>query len=296
MELYKTSPLEMAIIPRSSDIGGFEVKRALPFRDRRLVGPFIFWDQMGPGEFLAGQGLDVRPHPHIGLSTVTYLFDGEIDHRDSLGTFATINPGDINLMSAGRGIVHSERTGASVREKGSNLYGIQSWLAQPLATENSDPNFANYTKDSLPLIEAEGKHIRLLMGSAYGATSPIKTDWDTLYADITLEAGAELPIPTETEERALYVLSGEIMMAGIVYQPEQMLILKQNDDVVIRALTPVRMMMLGGAVMDGPRYIYWNFVASSKERLEQAKEDWRQQNAQSFPKVAGDDQEFIQLP
>lgn len=293
MELHKNSPLEMAIIPRTSDIGGFEVKRALPFRDRRMVGPFIFWDQMGPGEFLAGQGIDVRPHPHIGLSTVTYLFDGEIDHRDSLGTFATIQPGDINLMSAGRGIVHSERTGASVRAQASKLYGIQSWLAQPLKTENSAPNFAHHTKTSLPLIEAEGAQIRLLMGNAYGATSPIKTDWDTLYADITLEAGAEIPIPSQTEERALYVLSGEIMMGGIIYPPEQMLILRQNDDVVIRAMTPVRMMVLGGAVMDGPRYIYWNFVASTKERLEQAKEDWRQQN---FPKVVGDDQEFIPLP
>lgn len=290
------SSLEMVIIPRTSDIGGYEVKRALPFRDRRMVGPFIFWDQMGPGEFLAGQGLDVRPHPHIGLSTVTYLFDGEIDHRDSLGTFATINPGDINLMSAGRGIVHSERTGAAVREGGSTLYGIQSWVAQSLATENSAPDFKHHTKDSLPCIEAEGKHIRLLMGSAYGATSPIKTDLDTLYADVTLDAGAELPIPSETEERALYVLSGEIMMAGIVYQPQQMLILRPHDDVVIKAMTPVRMMVLGGEVMDGPRYIYWNFVASSKERLEQAKQDWREQNVQNFPKVAGDEQEFIPLP
>lgn len=296
MELYKDTPLDMAIIPRTSDIGGFEVKRALPFRDRRLVGPFIFWDQMGPGEFLAGQGLDVRPHPHIGLSTVTYLLSGEIDHRDSLGTFATITPGDINLMSAGRGIVHSERTGAAVREQGSKLYGIQSWLAQPITTEDSDPRFAHHTRESIPLIDAEGAEIRLLMGNAYGASSPIKTDWDTLYADITLDAGAELPIPSETEERALYVLSGEIMMAGIVYQPEQMLILKQNDEVVIKAMTPVRMMVLGGAVMDGPRYIYWNFVASSKERLEQAKQDWREQNAQSFPKVPGDDQEFVPLP
>lgn len=293
MELKKDSPVEMVIIPRTGDIGGFEVQRVLPFRDRRMVGPFIFWDQMGPGEFLAGQGVDVRPHPHIGLSTVTYLFDGELDHRDSLGTFATIQAGDINLMSAGRGIVHSERTGAIVRQTPSRLYGIQSWLAQPLTSENGAPDFAHHSKGSLPVIEAEGKYIRLLMGDAYGERSPIKTDWDTLYADITLDAGATLPIPSETEERALYVLSGDIMMGGIVYQPHQMLILRPQDEVTITATTPVRMMLLGGATMDSPRYIYWNFVASSRERLEQAKEDWR---LQKFPKVPGDSEEFIPLP
>lgn len=293
MELKKDSPVEMAIIPRTGDIGGFEVQRALPFRDRRMVGPFIFWDQMGPGEFLAGQGVDVRPHPHIGLSTVTYLFDGELDHRDSLGTFATIQAGDINLMAAGRGIVHSERTGATVRQVPSRLYGIQSWLAQPLTSENGAPDFAHHSKDSLPVIDAEGKYIRLLMGDAYGERSPIKTDWDTLYADITLDAGATLPIPSETEERALYVLSGDIMMGGIVYQPRQMLILRPRDEVTITATTPVRMMLLGGATMDSPRYIYWNFVASSRERLEQAKEDWR---LQKFPQVPGDSEEFIPLP
>ncbi len=293
MELKKDSPVEMAIIPRTGDIGGFEVQRALPFRDRRMVGPFIFWDQMGPGEFLAGQGVDVRPHPHIGLSTVTYLFDGELDHRDSLGTFATIQAGDINLMSAGRGIVHSERTGATVRQTPSRLFGIQSWLAQPLTSENGAPDFAHHSKGSLPVIDAEGKYIRLLMGAAYGERSPIKTDWDTLYADITLDAGATLPIPSETEERALYVLSGDIMMGGIVYQPRQMLILRPQDEVTITATTPVRMMLLGGATMDSPRYIYWNFVASSRERLEQAKEDWR---LQKFPKVPGDSEEFIPLP
>lgn len=293
MDNTENTTLEMAIIPRTSDIGGFEVKRALPFRNKRMVGPFIFWDQMGPGEFLAGQGIDVRPHPHIGLSTVTYLFEGEIDHRDSLGTYAEVKPGDINLMSAGNGIVHSERTGSATRAAGSKLFGIQSWVAQPMASENGVPSFANYKKEALPIIEGEGAYVRLLMGASYGAVSPIKTDWDTLYADVTLDAGAELPVPHQTEERALYVLSGEIMMAGIIYQPEQMLILKPHDDVVIKAMTPVRMMVLGGAVMDGPRYIYWNFVSSSKDRLEQAKEDWRNQK---FAKVPNDDVEFIPLP
>jgi redox-sensitive bicupin YhaK (pirin superfamily) len=293
MEQPTHSPVEMVIIPRTSDIGGYEVKRALPFRNRRMVGPFIFWDQMGPGEFLAGTGMDVRPHPHIGLSTVTYLFEGEIEHRDSLGTYATVKSGDINLMSAGQGIVHSERTGEAVRKMGSTLFGIQSWLAQPMAYEYGDPEFSHHTKESLPIIEGEGKHVRLLMGSAYGARSPIRTQWDTFYADVTLEAGAFLPISAETEERALYVLSGEIRMSGIVYQPEQMLILKPGEHVSIQALSPVKMMILGGAVMDGPRYIYWNFVSSSKERLEEAKEDWR---LQKFSKVPGDDLEFIPLP
>ena len=289
----ENSLLEMVIIPRTSDIGGYEVKRALPFRNRRMVGPFIFWDQMGPGEFLSGHGLDVRPHPHIGLSTVTYLFNGEIDHRDSLGSFSTIKPGDINLMSAGSGIVHSERTGADLRATGFNLYGIQSWLAQSKANENGAPSFTNFQKNLFPIIEDAGCNIRLIMGEAFGKKSPIINDWDTLYADITLKSGARIEIPQQTEERALYVLTGNIMMDGIVYPPEQMLILTPHTEAIITATTDVRMMVLGGAVMDGPRYIYWNFVSSSKDRLEQAKEDWRQQK---FARVPGDDKEFIPLP
>lgn len=288
--------LDMIIIPRTSDIGGFEVKRALPFRNRRMVGPFIFWDQMGPGEFLSGHGIDVRPHPHIGLSTVTYLFDGELDHRDSLGSFSTIKPGDINLMSAGRGIVHSERTGADLRATGFKIFGIQSWLAQPMATENGAPNFTNYQRNQLPVIEDAGVRIRLMMGNAFGAKSPILTEWDTLYADVRMVSGSKIQLPTATEERAIYVLTGNIAMNGIAYPAEQMLVLTPNTEVVITATSDVHMMILGGAVMDAPRYIYWNFVSSSKERLEQAKEDWKNQKFESFPKVPNDDKEFIPLP
>lgn len=285
--------VEMVIVPRSGDIGGYEVRRALPFRNRRMVGPFIFWDQMGPGEFLTGQGLDVLPHPHIGLSTVTYLLQGEIDHRDSLGTFQTIRPADVNLMTAGSGIVHSERTGAAIRQAPSRLFGIQSWLALPKAKEESAPAFAHHAAQELPRIEAEGIDLRLIMGAGFGLQSPVRCDWDTLYADVSLAAGARLPLTAQTEERAIYVISGEIEIGGVAYEPQQMLVLRPGDDVVILARTPVRMMLLGGAAMDGPRFIYWNFVSSSKERLEQAKQDWK---AQRFAPVPGEGDAFIPLP
>lgn len=287
------NPVEMTIIPRSGDIGGYEVRRALPFRGRRMVGPFIFWDQMGPGEFLTGQGLDVLPHPHIGLSTVTYLFDGAIDHRDSLGTLQTIRPGDVNLMTAGSGIVHSERTGAAERAAPSRLFGIQSWLALPLPLEETAPAFEHHAAPSLPRLQAEGIDLRLVMGSGFGLQSPVRADWDTLYADVTLAAGAVLPLPKQTEERALYVLSGDIEIAGVRYAPQQMLVLRLGDDIAVRALNDVRLMVLGGAAMDGPRYIDWNFVSSSKERLAVARDDWR---AQRFPKVPGEGAAFVPFP
>lgn len=287
------NPVEMTIIPRSGDIGGYEVRRALPFRGRRMVGPFIFWDQMGPGEFLTGQGLDVLPHPHIGLSTVTYLFDGTIDHRDSLGTLQTIRPGDVNLMTAGRGIVHSERTGAAEREAPSRLFGIQSWLALPIPLEETSPAFEHHAALSLPRLQVEGIDLRLVMGGGFGLQSPVRADWDTLYADVTLAAGAVLPLPKETEERALYVLFGDIEIAGVRYAPQQMLVLRPGDDIGVRALNDVRLMLLGGAAMDGPRYIDWNFVSSSKERLAAARDDWR---AQRFPKVPGEGTAFIPFP
>ncbi|HCS23620.1 MAG TPA: pirin family protein [Alphaproteobacteria bacterium] len=294
-EAAATAPeaVEMVIVPRSGDIGGYEVRRALPFRNRRMVGPFIFWDQMGPGEFLTGQGLDVLPHPHIGLSTVTYLFNGAIDHRDSLGTEKTIQPGDVNLMTAGAGIVHSERTGAAARMQPSRLFGIQSWLALPMPLEDTAPAFEHHAAADLPRIEAEGIDLRLIMGGGFGAVSPVRTDWETLYADVTLAAGAQLPLPRDMEERALYVLSGDIEIGGVAYAPQQMLVLRPKDDVMVRALTQVRLMVLGGAAMDGPRFIDWNFVSSSKERLAAAREDWR---AQRFPKVPGEGDAFVPLP
>ena len=285
--------VEMVIIPRSGDIGGYEVRRALPFRNRRMVGPFIFWDQMGPGEFLTGQGLDVLPHPHIGLSTVTYLFDGDIDHRDSVGSFQTIRPGDVNLMTAGSGIVHSERTGANTRGKPSKLFGIQSWLALPKHLEETTPDFNHHAQQVLPRLSAEGIDLQLVMGEGFGLRAPVRCDWETLYADVTLAMGARLPVPQEIEERAVYVLSGDIDIGGVTYAPQQMLVLRPGDAVTITAKTPVRLMLLGGAAMDGPRFIYWNFVSSSKERLEQAKDDWR---ARRFAPVAGEGDAFVPLP
>ena len=288
--------IEHIIIPRASDIGGFEVQRALPSRKRQMVGPFIFWDQMGPGEFLTDQGVDVRPHPHIGLSTVTYLFSGSLDHKDSLGYEQRILPGDVNVMTAGRGIVHSERTGQDVRRQPSNLYGIQSWLALPEKHEEDTPDFKHTGKADLPEIEYEGLKLRIIMGSLWGKTAPVKILTDTLYLDVQLETGATFELPVETEERAIYALGGNIEIGGSVYDPMQLLVLRPGEQVVVKALEnngmPVRLMVLGGAAMDGPRHIWWNFVSSHKDRIEQAKDDWR---AGRFDKVAGDP-EFIPLP
>lgn len=293
MDTLISKGIEQVILPRTHDLGGFEVRRALPFRDRRMVGPFIFWDQMGPGEFLTGQGVDVRPHPHIGLSTVTYLFEGSLDHKDSLGNDRRIVPGDINLMTAGAGIVHSERTGRDIRLNPSTLFGIQSWIAQPKEFENGTPDFLHVPKGELPVFEEGGITGRVLLGDFQGEKSPIKTQWDTLYVDVYLEEGRILTIPAVAEERALYAITGKIEINHTVYDPEQMLILAPGDVIALKALEPTRLLVLGGAVMDGPRYIYWNFVSSSKERLEQAAEDWRESR---FPKVPGDDKEFIPLP
>jgi redox-sensitive bicupin YhaK (pirin superfamily) len=287
------SPVETIVIPRTADIGNFEVHRALPSRERRMVGPFVFWDQMGPGEFLTGQGVDVRPHPHIGLSTVTYLFSGSMDHKDSLGSDLRIKPGDVNVMTAGSGIVHSERTGQDVRTQPSDLFGIQSWLALPLNKEEMAPAFEHTGKQELPLLEYQGMKARVVMGSLYGKSAPTAMNWDTLYLDVELEEGAVFEIPVETEERAIYAVKGRIEIGGIEYEPNQLLVLRPGDEAVVKALSPVRMMVLGGAAMDGPRHIWWNFVSSSKERIQQAKQDWLDGR---FDKVPTDDEEFIPLP
>jgi redox-sensitive bicupin YhaK (pirin superfamily) len=284
--------LDTLVVARTGDIGGFEVRRALPSVKRRMVGPFVFLDQMGPGEFLTGKGLDVRPHPHIGLSTVTYLFQGEILHRDSLGTVKTIQPGAINWMTAGRGISHSERTGPELRATGSNLYGIQSWVALPHHLEETDPAFVHYPVHDLPVIEDEGKWVRVIAGSMYGAVSPVATATETFYADVALEAGVGIPLPSDQEERAAYVAEGRIEIAGDIFEPGQLLVFRPGDEITINALEPARLMLLGGAAMDGPRHIWWNFVSSSKDRIEQAKADWK---AGLFGQVP-DDQEFIPLP
>ena len=290
---WLSDSLERVIVPRTADIGGLEVRRVLPFRDRRMVGPFIFWDEMGPGEFLSGQGLDVRPHPHIGLSTVTFLTRGSLVHRDSLGSQQVIAPGDVNLMTAGSGIVHSERTGESVRSAPSPLAGVQSWVALPKASEGSAPTFAHTPAATLPLIEGDGARIRLILGAAFGARSPVSLAWETLYLDIQLDRSARLALPTDTEERALYVLSGCIAVDGQSYPSQRMLVARRDAEVVIQATQPTHLMLLGGAVMDGPRHIWWNFVSSSKERIEQAKRDWSDRR---FPEIPGDDEEFVPLP
>lgn len=285
--------IEMVIIPRTGDIGNFEVRRALPFKNKRMVGPFIFWDQMGPGEFLTGQGVDVRPHPHIGLSTVTYLLDGSMDHKDSLGNDMRIVPGDVNLMTAGSGIVHSERTGADVRNNPSRLYGIQSWVAQPKEHEQGQADFTHVPASDLPTFTDAGLSGRVILGDFLGVASPVSTQWETSYVELHLQSEKSIQIPRGIEERALYVLDGRIKISGTSYDPQQMMVLNPGEDVTVKAVDDVHMMLLGGAAMDGPRYIFWNFVSSSRDQLEQAKQDWRDGK---FGKVPGDEIEFIPLP
>ena len=284
--------LETVIVPRARDLGSFSVRRALPSAQRQMVGPFIFFDQMGPSEFLLGSGMDVRPHPHIGLSTVTYLFDGEVMHRDSLGTALPIRPGELNWMTAGRGIVHSERTPSALRGVGSHLFGIQSWVALAGADEETTPSFVHYGAGDMPLLAESGKAVRVIAGSILGATSPVATSSPMFYADVMLEAGAAVPLDPDYDERAVYTVSGQIEIAGDLFEPAQLLVFRPGDRITIKASTTARFMMLGGEPMDGPRHIWWNFVSSRKERIEQAKADWK---AARFDSVPGDS-EFIPLP
>jgi redox-sensitive bicupin YhaK (pirin superfamily) len=265
----------------------------LPSVKRQMVGPFIFFDQMGPAEFLTDQGIDVRPHPHINLSTVTYLFEGQILHRDSLGTEQTIEPGAVNWMRAGRGIVHSERTSPERRRSGQRLFGIQTWMALPENDEESDPAFVHYGSAELPTVDVEGITARLIVGEAFGARSPLKAPSETLYADVRLAAGAQLPVDTSYEERAVYTLSGQIEVAGDAFGPGQLLVLRCGDPIRVRAIADAQFMLFGGAPMGGPRYIWWNFVSSRPERIEQAKEEWARGR---FDTVPGDMEEFIPLP
>jgi len=286
--------IEMVIVPRSRDLGGFEVRRALPSARRQMVGPFIFWDQMGPSRFLAGEGIDVRPHPHIGLATITYLFEGKIYHRDSVGSSEPIEPGDVNWMTAGRGIVHSERTEPDWKAQDNrNLFGIQSWVALPKAAEESEPGFTHIDRTDLPMLDGEGKAVRLIVGSMFGLTSPLKTASEMIYADASLEAGASVPFEAVQEDRAVYVAEGAIKIAGDRFEAGQLLILRPGDEITVTAQTYARILLLGGEPIDGPRHIWWNFVSSSKERIEQAKEEWR---TGKFDLVPGDEAEFIPLP
>lgn len=291
--------IETVIVPRSRDIGGFEVRRALPAPKRQMVGPFIFFDQMGPAELVTDQGIDVRPHPHIGLATVTYLFDGSMVHRDSLGSNLEINPGAVNWMIAGKGITHSERSSDAFRKQDkAPLFGIQTWVALPERAEDSDPGFEHSAKESLPFLEGEGKEVRLILGSLYGERAPVTTFNEMFYADAALKAGAKLPLPEEHEDRGVYVVSGEVEIAGVAYPTGQMMVFRPGDPITITARTDARIMLLGGETLNGPRYIWWNFVASSKEKIEAAKEAWRAGDWEHgrFQLPPDDNQEFIPAP
>jgi hypothetical protein len=292
--LHTSDLIDMVIVPRTRDLGGFEVRRVLPSRMRQMVGPFIFFDQMGPAEFGVGMGIEVRPHPHINLATVTYLFEGEIIHRDSLGTMMPIRPGAVNWMTAGRGIVHSERTSPELKARGSRLFGLQTWVALPAIHEETDPSFAHYEETDLPILEAEGKRVRLVVGQAWGLRSPVKTFSDTIYADVSLQPGAVLPLDTAHEERAIYVISGAVNIGSDRFPPSQLLVLRQ-DVITVRNAgdEATRLVLIGGETMDGPRHIWWNFVSSRTERIEQAKADWK---AGRFDRVPGDAEAFIPLP
>jgi len=285
--------IDLVIVPRSVDLGGFAVRRALPHVKRRMVGPFIFFDHFGPVEFRTGQGIDVRPHPHIGLATVSFLFDGEIIHRDSLGSAKAIHPGDVNLMTAGRGIVHSERTAPDHRAGGERLHGVQLWLAMPSGDEEIAPTFAHHDQADLPVVAGDGKIVRVVIGSLYGKRSPVPTLSDTIFADAALTPGAVLPIDAQAEERALYVVAGEIDIAGDRFAAGRLLVLRPGDPMSVTAASDARVILVGGAAMDGPRHIWWNFVSSRKERIEQAKADWK---LARFDTVPGDEGEFIPLP
>ncbi len=285
--------IEHVIVPRVTDLGDMKVRRALPSSQRQMVGPFIFFDEMGPGEFLQGKGMDVRPHPHIGLSTVTYLFGGQIFHRDSLGSALPIKPGELNLMTAGRGIVHSERTPPELRPAGSKIWGIQTWMALPKRLEETDPGFVHHGIDDLPLIEGEGKSLRVIIGELNGAKAAVPTPTATLYADAQLEAGAVLPLDAAYEERAVYIASGAIAIEGVDYEAGRLIVLQPGAAVDIRANTPSRLLLLGGERMDGPRFIWWNFVASSRDALMAAADKWERGE---MARVPGDEEEYIPLP
>jgi redox-sensitive bicupin YhaK (pirin superfamily) len=291
--------IETLIVPRSRDLGGFEVRRALPASKRQMVGPFIFFDQAGPAEMLSGQGIDVRPHPHIGLATVTYLYRGDFHHRDSTGADQIITPGALNWMVAGRGVTHSERTSAAARKGANGLFGIQTWLALPDAHEDVAPNFEHHGKDALPVIEDRGVLVRLILGNAYGEAAPATMFSETFYADVRLEPGSRLPMPDDHEDRGVYIVEGSISVAGQEFESGQMMVFRPGDRISVAAGGKgARLMILGGATLKGPRYIWWNFVASSNERLEAAKSEWRaeQWGVGRFDLPSDDRDEHIPLP
>ena len=287
------TPVATVIDSRERDLGGFFVRRTLPSAARRRVGPFTFFDHFGPAVFKPGEGMTVRPHPHIGLATVTYLFEGEIVHRDSLGSLQAIRPGDVNWMTAGRGIVHSERTSPELRAAGSRLHGLQLWVALPTSEEEREPSFQHHPGATLPRSNQGDVEIRVLAGSAFGLTSPAATLSPLFYVDLTMPAGTEIDLPDDYEERALYVAEGAIACGRERAEVGRMIVFRRGGNVSMRAERPSRVALVGGAPLDGERYIDWNFVSSSKERIAKAARDWKEGR---FPKVPGDEVEFIPLP
>lgn len=283
----------LTITPATHDLGGFNVRRTLPSRPRTMVGPFIFVDQFGPAQLDPGQGMDVRPHPHINLATVTYLFGGAIDHRDSLGTFATIEPGAVNLMTAGRGIVHSERSPPSERQGGAVMSGMQTWLALPDGREEIDPAFEHVAAGELPVLADRGVSATIVMGSLWGRTAPTTCYADTIYADIRLKRGGSLPIDAAADERAVAVTEGEASLDGEPLELYTLYVLKPGVAMTLRSANGGRAMLLGGEAFATTRHVWWNFVSSSRERINQAKRDWKEGR---FPVVPGDEEEFIPLP
>jgi redox-sensitive bicupin YhaK (pirin superfamily) len=292
-DAQSSDAIAQIIVPRSVDLGGLQVRRALPSARSRMVGPFIFFDHFGPAVFRVGDGIDVRPHPHIGLATVTYLFDGEIVHRDSLGSAMPIRPGAVNWMTAGRGIVHSERTAPDHRDGGEPLHGLQLWVALPVKDEETAPAFAHTPSTDIPQTRNDGLTLRVIAGAMHGLRSPVATLWETIFAEVRLAADTILPLGTEYEERALYVISGEIEIGGYRHPSQQLLVLKPGDRTEVKALEGAHFVVVGGAAMDGPRHIWWNFVSSRQDRIEAAKADWK---TGRFAVVPGDSTEFIPLP
>jgi redox-sensitive bicupin YhaK (pirin superfamily) len=284
--------IDLIIQPREHDLGGFTVRRALPSARQRMVGPWIFFDHMGPAAFEPGQGVDVRPHPHINLATVTYLFKGEMLHRDSLGNALAIKPGEINLMVAGKGIVHSERQREEIKAANNILDGLQLWLALPEADEEINPAFHHYDREQIPSVTLDGVAVRVLIGAAYGVQSPVRTFAQTLYVEAALKAGQQLTLPDGVDERALYVVKGKLKALESVIDQYSMAVLHPGHTVTVQAEEDTQLALIGGERL-GHRFIWWNFVSSRKERIEQAKADWKRG---AFPKVPGDEVEFIPLP
>ncbi|WP_336957923.1 pirin family protein [Sphingobium aquiterrae] len=287
------SPIIQTITPTTHSLGDFRVHRALPAKERTMVGPFIFFDQAGPASFAPGQGTDVRPHPHINLATVTYMYEGAFMHRDSLGSAQLIQPGAVNLMTAGRGIVHSERSPDDERAKASKLSAIQTWLALPDRNEEMDPAFEHVPEEALPVIEDGGVRARVIMGSLWGAESMVTTYAHTVYADIMLRPGGMIPILPEADERAIYVSGGDAALDGVPLAPQTLYVLRPGTRAMLMSVDGGRVMLCGGEAFRTPRHVWWNFVASTHDRLMQAREDWE---AMRFPLIPGDDQEYIPIP